>query len=103
MATVTRADLAKAASEETGLPNREARALLDMLIEEMAAHLASGEEVKLSSFGSFVLRDKAARTGRNPKTRQAAAIAPRPVVLFRASRVLKDRIARGMSGGENGS
>ena len=103
MATVTRADLAKAVSEETGLlTHRDARALVDMLIEEMAARLAAGEEVRLSSFGSFRLRDKTARTGRNPKTREAAAIAPRRVVTFRASQVLKERIARGMSGGGDG-
>ena len=99
MATVTRADLAKAVSEETGLPHREARGLVDMAIEAMAARLAAGEEVKLSSFGTFRLRDKAARTGRNPRTREAAAITPRRVVTFRASHVLKNRIARGMSGG----
>jgi len=103
MATVTRADLAKAVSEETGLlTHRDARALVDMLIEEMAARLAAGEEVRLSSFGSFRLRDKAARTGRNPRTREAAAIGPRRVVTFRASQVLKERIARGMSGGGDG-
>ena len=103
MATVTRADLAEAVSEEAGLPHREARALVDTLIEEIAAHLAAGDEVKLSSFGSFRLRDKAARTGRNPKTRQAAAIAPRRVVVFRASQVLKNRIARGVCGGGDDS
>ena len=99
MATVTRADLAKAVGDESGLLHREARVLVDMLIEEMAARLAAGEEVKLSSFGSFKLRRKAARTGRNPKTREAAAITPRRVVTFRASQALKRRIAEGMSGG----
>ncbi len=102
MATVTRADLAKAVSKETGLTHREARALVDMSIEEIAARLAAGEEVKLSSFGSFRVRDKAARTGRNPKTREAAAIMPRRVVTYRVSQVLKNRIARGMCGGGDG-
>ena len=103
MATVTRAELAKAVSEETGLPHREARVLVDMAIEAMAARLAAGEEVKLSSFGSFRLRDKAARTGRNPKTREAAAISPRRVVTFRASHVLKARIYKEMSKRADGS
>ena len=66
------------------------------------ARLEAGETVKLSGFGSFGLRDKAARTGRNPKTRAAAPIVPRRVVVFRASHVLKKRIGKGMSGGENG-
>ena len=103
MATVARADLAKAISEEAGLSHREAKTLVDMLIEEMAARLAAGEEVKLSSFGSFGLRDKAARTGRNPRTGEATAIMPRRVVTFRASKVLKKRIARGILVGEEGS
>ena len=74
-----------------------------MLIEEMAARLAAGEEVKLSSFGSFKLRRKAERTGRNPRTKEAAAIMPRRVVTFRASQTLKNRFAEGMSGGADGS
>ena len=86
MATVTRADLAKAVSKEAGLPRREARALVDMLIEEVAARISAGEEVKLSTFGCFRLRDTAARTGHNPRTLEAAAMAPRGVVTFRASR-----------------
>ena len=102
MATVTRADLAKAVSEEAGLPHREARVLVDMLIKEMAARLAAGEEVKLSSFGSFEVRDKAARTGRNPKTLEAAPIAARRVVAFRASKVLRKRIAESLSGNGHG-
>ena len=103
MASVTRADLAQAVSEESGLTHREARALVDMLIEEIASRLEAGEGVKITGFGSFKLHDKAARTGRNPKTREAAAITPRRVVTFRASQALKRRIAGGMSGGENGS
>ena len=97
MATVTRADLAKAVSEEAGWTQRDARAFVDEAIEAIVERLAAGEEVKLSSFGSFNLRDKAGRTGRNPKTREAAAIAPRRVVSFRASHVLRRRIQEGMS------
>ena len=96
---MTRAHLAKAVSEEAGLPHREAKVLVDMLIEEMAARLAAGEEVRLSSFGSFKLRRRAERMGRNPRTRDAAAITPRRVVTFRASQTLKNRFAEGMSGG----
>ena len=95
MVTVTRADLAKAVSEEAGLPHCEAKVLVDMLIEAIAAPLAAGEDVSLLSFGSFKLRSKAARTGRNPKMREAAAITPRRVVTFRASQALKNRIAEG--------
>lgn len=102
MATVTRAVLAEAVSQETGLLHRDARALVDTLIEEMAARLEAGEEVKIHGFGSFGLRDKAARRGRNPRTLEAAPIAARRVVVFRASQVLKRRIARGMSGGGDG-
>ena len=102
MASVTRAVLAEAISQEAGLLHREARALVDMSIEAMAARLEAGEEVKIHGFGSFGPRDKAAGTGRNPKTRQAAPIAARRVVVFQASQVLKNRIARGMSGGGNG-
>ena len=100
---MTRAHLAKAVSEEAGLPHREAKVLVDMLIEEMAARLAAGEEVRLSSFGSFKLRRKAERTGRNPRTKELAAITPRRVVTFRASQTLKNRLVEGMSGGADGS
>lgn len=93
MATVTRAVLAEAVSQEAGLPHREARALVDMLIEEIAARLEAGEEVKIHGFGCFGLRDKAARPGRNPRTLEAAPVAARRVVVFRASQVLKKRIA----------
>ena len=103
MATLTRADLAKAVSEETGWTQRDARTFVDAAFEEIMARLEAGETVKLSGFGSFGLRDKAARTGRNPKTKEAAAITPRRVVTFRASQALKSRIAEGMSDDGDGS
>ena len=103
MATLTRADLARAVSEETGWTHRDARAFVDAVFEEIVARLEAGEAVKLSGFGSFNLRDKAARTGRNPKTREAAAITPRRVVIFRASHVLKKQIDKGISEREDGS
>ena len=103
MATLTRADLARAVSEETGWTQRDARKLVDAVFEAIMSRLEAGETVKLTGFGSFNLRDKSERLGRNPKTREAAAISPRRVVSFRASHVLKKRIDKGMSGDEDGS
>ena len=103
MATVTRADLARAVSEEAGWTQRDARAFVDAAIEAIAERLEAGEAVKISGFGSFNLRDKRGRLGRNPKTREAAAITPRRVVTFRASHVLKARIHKEMSNRADGS
>ena len=98
MATVTRADLRDAVHAELGLPLREAAALVDEVIEAMAERLSAGEEVKISSFGSFTVRGKAPRMGRNPKTGEPAPIEPRRVVAFRASAKLKRRINEKMGG-----
>ena len=98
MATVTRADLSEAVWQEVGLPGREAAQLVDMVIEAIAERLAAGETVKISGFGSFTLRDKGPRLGRNPKTGEAAEISPRRVVVFRASPGLKKRIEEGKAG-----
>ncbi len=98
MATVTRADLTHAVVDEVELPDREARALLDTVIETAAERLTAGETVTISGFGTFTVRDKSARMGRNPKTGEAAAIPARRVVAFRASQVLKQRIAGAMKG-----
>ena len=103
MATVTRADLAQAVAEEAGLTLRDARKMVDTVIEEMAARLEAGEEVKITGFGSFNLRDKGERLGRNPRTLEAAPIAPRRVVTFRASQLLKKRIDKGLSDSGDGS
>ena len=103
MATVTRDDLAGAVAEEAGLTRHDARRLVDTVIEEMAARLEAGEAVKISSFGSFNLRDKGERLGRNPRTLEAAPISPRRVVAFRASQLLKKRIDKGLSGIGEGS
>ena len=102
MATVKRADLAEAVAEEAGLTHRDARKLIDAAIEEIAARLEAGEAVKISGFGSFGLRDKRGRLGRNPRTLETAPISPRRVVVFRASHVLKQRIDKGLSGGGDG-
>lgn len=95
MATVTRARLSDAVYEEVGLSRDESSALVDSVLEKIAATLAAGESVKLSSFGSFSVRDKAERVGRNPKTGAAAAISARRVVVFRASHVLRGRVEDG--------
>ncbi len=103
MATLTRADLAKAVSKEAGWTQRDGRAFVDAAFEEIMARLEVGEAVKLNGFGSFTLRDKTARLGRNPRTLEMAPIAPRRAVVFRASHVLKRRIDNGMSVCEEGS
>ena len=97
MLRVTRARLSDAVRHETGLPRREAAGLVDTVIEAIAERLAAGEAVKLSGFGTFSVRDKRARMGRNPRTGEAAPISPRRVVTFRASAVLKRQIAEGQA------
>ena len=96
MVIVTRAHLAQAVREEAGLTHSAARSMVETLIEEMAARLVAGEGVGIYGFGSFGLRDKAERPGRNPRTLEAAPIAARRVVSFRASKVLKKRIAESL-------
>ena len=98
MATVTRADLRDAVHAELGLPLREAAALVDEVIEAIAERLSAGEAVKISSFGRFTVRDKAPRTGRNPKSGEPAPIPSRRVVAFRPSPKLKRRINENMGG-----
>ena len=90
--TVTRADLAEAVYLKIGLSRTESAGLVEMVLAEIADVLANGEAVKLSSFGSFVVRRKAERVGRNPKTGVEVAITPRHVMVFKASNVLKARI-----------
>ena len=98
MATVTRADLADAVHTEIGLPRRDAAELVDTVIEAIAERLEAGETVMISGFGSFTLRDKAPRMGRNPKTGEPAAITARRVVVFKSSSILKRRIGERMAG-----
>jgi integration host factor subunit alpha len=90
--TVTRADLSDAVYEQVGLSRDESGKLVSSVLEQMSSALASGVSVKLSSFGSFTLRNKALRIGRNPKTGEEVPISPRRVVVFRASHVLKERV-----------
>ena len=91
-ATVTRAHLAEAVYREIGLSRNESADLVETVLREMSDSLARGESVKISSFGSFSVRQKGARVGRNPKTGEEVPILPRRVLVFRASNVLKSRI-----------
>lgn len=90
--TITRVDLAEAVYRCVGLSRKESAHLVQLVLNELAATLAAGETVKLSSFGSFVVRSKAERIGRNPKTGIEVPITERRVMVFRPSSVLKARI-----------
>jgi len=90
--TVTRADLSEAVYQEVGLSRNESAQLVEQVLDEMADALVRGEMVKISSFGTFSVRQKGRRIGRNPKTGQEVPILPRRVLVFRASHVLKQRI-----------
>lgn len=98
--TVTRADLCEAVYQQVGLSRTESAQLVEAVLGEIADCLARGETVKLSSFGSFVVRDKGQRVGRNPKTGEEVPIAPRRVMVFKPSSILKNRI-NGRTGGES--
>ena len=96
--TVTRAQLAEAVYQEVGLSRNDSSQLVDVILEEISQSLIKGDVVKLSSFGSFQVRNKAQRMGRNPKTGEEVPILPRRVLVFRASHVLKDKINRALTG-----
>ncbi len=98
--TVTRAQLTEAVYQEMGLSRNESAQLVESVLDGIADALAGGESVKLSSFGTFTLRNKAGRIGRNPKTGEEVPILPRRVLVFRASHVLKDRIHKSLSGSD---
>ena len=93
--TMTRADLAEAVHRNVGLSRAESAGLVEQLLTHMCESLSNGDNVKISGFGSFVLRDKGERMGRNPKTGVEVAIEPRRVLTFRASQVMRDRIVAG--------
>lgn len=90
--TITRADLSESVFQEVGLSRNESSDLVETILGEVVEALARGESVKISSFGSFTVRDKGQRVGRNPKTGQEVPILPRRVLVFRASNVLKSLI-----------
>ena len=98
---LTKADMAKSLFNAIGLNKKEARELVDLFFEELEACLADGEQVKLSGFGNFDLRDKVARPGRNPKTGQKVSIPARRVVTFRAGNKLRLRVEAMLEPGNN--
>lgn len=90
--TVTRSQLSEAVYQEVGLSRNESTELVESVLEEISGALVRGEVVKISSFGSFSVRQKGRRIGRNPKTGEEVPILPRKVLVFRASHVLKGRV-----------
>lgn len=93
--TLTRADLAETINRKMGLSRAESLELVESILDKMSDALANGENVKISGFGSFILRDKRERIGRNPKTGVEVPITPRRVMTFRASQLLKEQIMKG--------
>jgi integration host factor subunit alpha len=89
---LTKADFAERLYEELGLNKREAKEMVELFFEEIKGSLAHGEQVKLSAFGKFELRDKNSRPGRNPKTGEEIPITARRVVTFRSGQKLKARV-----------
>jgi integration host factor subunit alpha len=90
--TITRADLSEVVYQKVGLSRTESASLVELVLREIADSLSRGENVKLSSFGSFVVRQKGRRIGRNPKTGEEVPIEPRRVMVFKPSNILKSRI-----------
>jgi integration host factor subunit alpha len=93
MNTLTRADLAEAINRKLGLSRTDSLTMVESILDLMTGALETGENVKISGFGTFLLRDKSERIGRNPKTGVEVPIVPRRVLTFRASQMLKDRVA----------
>lgn len=94
--TVTRAQLSEAVYQEVGLSRNESADLVESILDEVSDALARGEMVKISSFGSFQVRSKGERVGRNPKTGEEVPILPRQVLVFKPSNVLKSKINKSM-------
>ncbi len=95
--TIIRADLSEAVYQEVGLSRNESAELVDSVLNEISDVLVRGEMVKLSPFGSFAVRQKGERVGRNPATGEEVPILPRRVLVFRASHILKNRINESLS------
>jgi integration host factor subunit alpha len=93
--TLTRADLADVVHRRLGLSRAESANVVERVLHHMCHALSLGQNVKISGFGTFILRDKGERVGRNPKTGVEVPIAPRRVMTFRASQIMRDRIAKG--------
>lgn len=92
--TLTRADIAESIHRMVGLSRAESGVFVERILDMMSDELAGGRNVKISGFGSFILRDKDQRIGRNPKTGVEVPISPRRVISFRASTILRDKIAK---------
>lgn len=92
MKTITRSDIAERIYEEVGISRKDSGDILDLMIEEIKDELVSGNDVKLSSFGSLLLRRKSPRVGRNPKTGVEAEISARTVISFKPSQILRRSI-----------
>ena len=90
--TLTRADLAETLHHEIGLSRADSGSVVEQILRHMCESLSRGDNVKISGFGTFVLRDKGERIGRNPKTGVEVPIAPRRVLTFRASQMMRERI-----------
>ena len=97
--TITRQQLTEAVYQEVGLSRNESAELVEAILNEISDAIARGEPVKISSFGSFTVRQKGERIGRNPKTGEEVPILPRRVLVFRPSHVLKNRINNSASSG----
>lgn len=93
--TLTRMDLSEAVFREVGLSRNESADLVESVLQHMSDALVQGQQVKISSFGTFSVREKSARVGRNPKTGEEVPIHPRRVLTFRPSHLMKDRVAAG--------
>lgn len=96
--TLTRMDLAEAVHREVGLSRNDSADLVETVLKHISDALVNGETVKISSFGTFSVREKSARIGRNPKTGEEVPIHPRRVLSFRASHLMKERVAAGNRG-----
>jgi len=97
--TLTRADLSEAVHRQVGLSRTESAELVKSILDRVTDALEAGQSVKLSSFGTFMVRNKGGRVGRNPKTGEEVPITPRRVLVFRPSQVMKNQI-NGLEGGD---
>lgn len=93
--TLTRSDLSEAVYREIGLSRNESAEMVESILSQISDALVRGEHVKISSFGTFTVREKGARMGRNPKTGEEVPIEPRRVLVFRPSHIMKERVNGG--------
>ena len=96
--TLTRADLSEAVYQQVGLSRSESSSLVERVLEEICQAAVRGETIKLSSFGTFSIRSKNERIGRNPKTGEEVPITPRRVMVFRPSNIMKEKVVQANQG-----